>query len=340
MANQLTPVRIFLIALAVCVIIAAFSFINRSPSAVAAVTRHGFLSVDGNQVLNQKGQPVSLAGVSLFWSNNGWEGERFYNSGAVHELASEWNAALIRTAMGVETAGGYLDDAENNLDRVETVIDAAIKEGLYVIVDWHSHHAHQYTEEAVRFFTQMAQTYGEFPNIIYEIYNEPLADTDWSGTIKPYAEEVIRAIRAIDSKNLIVVGTPSWSQDVDVAAQDPITGFNNVVYALHFYAGSHGQELRDKAEQALNQGLALMVTEWGTVNATGDGPVAVEETRLWMDFLRRHNLSHANWALNDKEEGASILRPNVDPNGAWSEEDLTPSGKLVRAIIHDWHTAN
>lgn len=340
MAKQLTPMRIFLLILVVCVVMFSISLVDRGPPVVAAVTQHGLLSVQGNQIVNHQGQAVSLAGVSLFWSNNGWEGERFYNSGALHELTWEWNAALIRAAMGVETAGGYLEDAENNLARVETVIDTAIKEGLYVIVDWHSHHAHQYAEEAVTFFTHIAHTYGEFPNIIYEIYNEPLADTDWSETIKPYAEEVIRAIRAVDPNNIIVVGTPSWSQDVDVAAQDPIVGFDNIAYALHFYAGRNGQELRDKAEQALNQGLALMVTEWGTVNATGDGTVALEETRLWLDFMRRHNLSHVNWVLNDKDESASIFYPDVNPNGDWSEEDFTQSGKFVRGVIQGWHAEN
>lgn len=340
MATKLTPIRIFILVLVACIVIFALSLVDRGPPAVSAVTRHGFLSVEGNQILNHQGQAISLAGVSLFWSNNGWEGERFYNNAALHEVAWEWHAALIRAPMGVETPGGYLEDAESNLSRVETAIDAAIKEGLYVIVDWHSHHAHLYTEQAVDFFTHIAHTYGEFPNIIYEIYNEPLADTDWSETIKPYAEEVIRAIRAIDTKNLVVVGTPSWSQDVDVAAQDPIVGFDNIAYALHFYAGSHGQELRDKAEQALNQGVALMVTEWGTVNATGNGAVAAEETQLWLEFMRRHKLSHANWALNDKAEGASIFHPDVDPNGAWSDEDFTQSGQLVRAIIQGWHLEN
>jgi aryl-phospho-beta-D-glucosidase BglC (GH1 family) len=337
MVKYLTPMRFFLLVLAVSFVIFALSLVDRTPPSVSPVTTHGFLSVDGNQVVNMHGNPVALAGPSLFWSNNDWGGERFYNVGVVHEIAWNWNASLIRAAMGVEAPGGYLHDRESNLARVETVIESAIKEGLYVIVDWHSHHAERHLEEAVAFFTHIAREYGEFPNIIYEIYNEPLPETDWSETIKPYAEEVIRAIRAIDPQNLIVVGTPSWSQDVDVAAQDPIVGFENIVYTLHFYAGTHGQELRDKAEEALNQGLALMVTEWGTVNADGDGDVAGEETGLWLEFMREHNLSHANWALNDKEEGASMFYPGVNADGDWSDDDFTPSGQFVRSIIQEWH---
>ena len=142
---------------------------------------------------------------------------------------------------------------------------------MYVIIDWHSHHAESYRSNAIAFFQDMARTYGTRNHVIYEIYNEPL-QISWSGTIKPYAQAVISAIRAIDPDNLIIVGTPSWSQDVDVAAADPIAG-TNIAYTLHFYAGTHGQFLRDKAQTALNRGVALFVTEWGSVNANGDGAV-------------------------------------------------------------------
>ena len=36
----------------------------------------------------------------------------------------------------------------------------------------------------------MAKKYGKHPNIIYEIYNEPLV-VSWDDVIKPYAENVI-----------------------------------------------------------------------------------------------------------------------------------------------------
>ena len=80
----------------------------------------------------------------------------------------------------------------------------------------------------------MALEYGAFPNVIYEIYNEPL-NVSWSNVIKPYAMSVISIIREIDPDNLIIVGTPNWSQRVDMAAQDPIVEFENIAYTLHFY---------------------------------------------------------------------------------------------------------
>lgn len=301
---------------------------------VSALAEVAPLSVNGNKILSG-GQQASFAGNSLFWSNNGWGGEKFYNAGVVQWLKNDWNSMLVRAAMGVEDVGGYLDDPSGNKQKVKAVVDAAIANDMYVIIDWHSHHAEQNTSAAIAFFEEMATAYGDTNNVIYEIYNEPLA-VSWSGTIKPYAESVISAIRAIDPDNLIVVGTPTWSQDVDVASADPITGYDNIAYTLHFYSGTHQQSLRNKATTALNNGVALFATEWGTVNANGDGAVNRAETDAWMEFFKTHGISHANWSINDKAEGASALNPGASTTGGWSSADLTESGSYVRNIVLNW----
>lgn len=291
------------------------------------------LSVSGNKIL-AGGQPASFAGNSLFWSNTGWGGEKYYNAGAVAWLKNDWKSRIVRVAMGVDEGGGYLQDAAGNKARVKAVVDAAIANDLYVIIDWHSHHAEDYRSQAVAFFEEMARTYGRSNHVIYEVYNEPL-NVSWSGTIKPYAQAVINAIRAIDPDNLIIVGTPNWSQDVDAASRDPLQG-TNIAYTLHFYAGTHGQGLRDKAQTALNNGIPLFVTEWGSVSASGDGAVAEAETAAWMDFLKARGISHANWALNDKSEGASALVPGAPAQGGWTAGQLTRSGTLAKQIISGW----
>ncbi|WAC75522.1 carbohydrate-binding protein [Roseateles sp. SL47] len=294
------------------------------------------LSVSGNKVL-AGGQPASFAGNSLFWSNTGWGGEKYYTANAVSWLKNDWKSRVIRVAMGVDEGGGYLQDPTGNKARVKAVVDAAIANDMYVIIDWHSHHAEDYRSQAVSFFEEMARTYGKNNHVIYEVYNEPL-NISWSGTLKPYAQAVINAIRAIDPDNLIIVGTPNWSQDVDVASRDPISGAN-IAYTLHFYAGSHGQWLRDKAQTALNNGVALFVTEWGSVGASGDGAVATSETWAWVDFMKAKGISNANWALNDKAEGASALVSGASGQGGWSASQLTPSGTLVKQIISGWPAA-
>jgi hypothetical protein len=298
------------LTLAVLLCLGAFGW----ATAQTPVEKFGALRVSGNKILDKNNQPVSLAGPSLFWSNAGWGGERFYTSGAVSYVKTDWNATIVRAAMGVEDGGGYLQDQAREKQKVRTVVDAAIAAGMYVIIDWHSHHAEDYRSQAVAFFTEMAQLYGTKPNVIFEIYNEPL-QISWSSTIKPYAEAVIGAIRGTGSTNLVVVGTPTWSQRVDEAANDPITKYTNVAYTLHFYAATHKQSLRDIATTALNKNIALFVTEWGTVDASGGGSVDQTSTNEWMNFLKQHQISHLNWALNDKAEAASALKPGVSATG-------------------------
>ena len=300
-------------------------------SDTTVVDIHGLLQVEGNRIVNKNGDAVSLAGNSFFWSNDNWGGERYYTPEVVSWLQEDWNTTIVRAAMGVEDSGGYLDNKTANKERVQTIVDAAIDVGLYVIIDWHSHHAEDNTDEAVNFFQEMATLYGEYDNVIYEIYNEPL-DISWSNTIKPYALSVISAIRAIDPDNLIVVGTPEWSQRVDLAAADPITEFSNIAYTLHFYTIYHHQWLRDRANAALENGIALLITEWGLIGYSLVDPEANE----WMTWCFDNKMSHCNWAVNDKQEEWSILVPGASTTGGWSDDDLTDSGKLARSIIVNW----
>lgn len=327
--------RMLIVIMAVC--------LTMTPTfAQSPVAVNGALKVSGNKILNKNNQPVSFSGPSYFWSNTGWGAERFYNAGVVNYFRSNWNAGIIRAAMGINEPGGYNADPAGNKARVKAVVDAAISSGMYVIIDWHTHHAEDYRQSAIDFFSEMARTYGTRENVIYEIYNEPLA-VSWSSTIKPYAEAVIGAIRAIDPDNLIVVGTPNWSQDVDVAANDPITRYSNIAYTLHFYAATHKADLRTKASTALSRGLALFVTEWGTCEAQGDGFVNEASTNEWVAFMKQNNISNCNWALNDKDissrglvESSSILRKGVNSTGAWTDADLTPSGRIVKNIVLGW----
>ena len=295
------------------------------------VQMHGLLQQSGNKIVDKNNEPVCFAGNSFFWSNDNWGGERFYKSEVVSWLKLDWKATIVRAAMGVEDPGGYLDNNVSNKNRVITIVDAAIDEGLYVIIDWHSHHAEDNTNEAVSFFEEMADLYGEYDNVIYEIYNEPL-DVSWSATIKPYADSVISAIRAIDPDNLIVVGTPEWSQRVDLAAADPITNHSNIAYTLHFYTIYHQQWLRDRASAALDDGIALFITEWGSIGYSQ----VDSEANEWMTWCFENKISHCNWAVNDKEEEWSILVPGASTSGGWVDDDLTDAGKLAKNIIKNW----
>ena len=305
------------------------------------------ITTSGNQVLIG-GQEGSIAGNSFFWSNfspvNSSDGRAngYYNANVVSWLKEDWNSSIVRAAMGVEEFNGFLSNPEINLGAVRAVVDAAIANDIYVIIDWHTHHAEDYQQQAIDFFTQMAQEYGDHENVIFEIYNEPIGEfneaVDTWNIIRSYAAPVISAIRQ-HTDNLIIVGTPFFSQRVDIASQNPIQGVENLAYTLHFYAGTHGEGLRGYARTALANGIPLFVTEWGTVDASGDGNVDQSSTREWMQFLEDNNLSHLNWAINDKDEGSSALRgieEHANNQGNWPLSLLTSSGLLVREIMRSW----
>lgn len=302
---------------------------NHKNNPNSIVEKYGMLKVDGNKIVDKNGEPVSLIGMSLFWSQ--WGGE-FYNQKCVEWLVKDWKCTVIRAAMGIE-GGGYLTNREKELEKIFTVIDACIKLGVYVIVDWHDHNGEKHTEEAVKFFGLIAQKYGEFNNIIYEIYNEPL-QVSWSKVVKPYSERVISQIRKYDKEKLIIAGTPSWSQDVDSASTDLLDDNNNA-YSLHYYSSTHRQFLRDKAITAMNNGAALFITEYGISEANGNGRIDLVETDLWFKFLEEYNLSALNWSIMDKDETSSALKPGTLPHGDWKEEDLTGSGKIIRDYIRN-----
>ena len=301
------------------------------------------ITTQDNQVLIG-GQQGSLAGNSFFWSNFG--GDAYYNANVVAWLKQDWKTTIIRAAIGVEANNGILSNPNLNRTALVSLIDAAISNDIYIIIDWHTHNAESNTQAAVNFFSEMAETYGQHNNVIFEIYNEPVGNSNtpeatWN-SIKSYATPVIAAIRE-HSNNLIIVGTPFYSQRVDIAAQSPITNVDNLAYTLHFYAGTHGNELRALAQTALgtqsNPGIPLFVTEWGAVNADGNGSVNEASTLEWMAFLENNNISHLNWAVNDKDEGASVLigtEQGANNQGNWSLDLLTPSGLLTREIIRGW----
>ena len=303
----------------------------------SVVDKNGLLAVKGNRIVNQYGAEVSFAGNSMFWSNDYYRGNGFYNKNVVNHLKENWNAKIIRIPMTAdpEIHDSYLFDPKTNMTKLKTLVDACIKLGLYVIIDWHSHNAHSTEKEAITFFTEMAKEYGKYPNVMYEIYNEPLK-VSWDDVVKPYSKKVIAAIRKLDPDNIIIVGTPHWSQDADKASLNPIVGYKNIAYTLHFYAASHKKWLIDKAQKALDNGLALIVTEWGSVKADGSGEVDENSTQIWMDFMKKNNLTHCNWSINNKDEGASALKPNTPTDGNWTENDLTKSGKLAKKYIKNW----
>lgn len=295
-----------------------------TPPAGSPVARHGVLTVRGNRIVDQHGAAWQPKGMSLFWSQ--WA-PQYYTAETVDWLVRDWKVSGIRVAIAAEGSDSARQNFVRELTKAQRVIDAAVANGIYVIVDWHAHRA--YPQDAARFLTALARRYGHLPNVIWEPFNEPLQkDVDWSRDVKPYHQRVIGAIRAVDPDNLVIAGSPSWSQDVDLAARDPLP-FANVAYTLHYYAATHKQGLRAKADAALAAGLALMVTEFGTVEASGNGLIDRAESQAWWDWMNASSIGWFNWSITDKDETSAALKPGTQASH-WRDDQLTESGKLLR----------
>lgn len=293
------------------------------------VKQYGQLQVKGIQLCNEKGNAIVLRGVSYGW-HNWWP--RFYNAQTVKWLASDFKCSILRAAMGVEPDSGYIDKPERSIELISKVVDAAIENGLYVIVDWHCHHSR--LNEAKTFFAQIARKYGNYPNVIYEIYNEPEKD-NWK-QIKAYSESIIATIRSIDPDNIILIGTPRWDQDVNLAANDPIEGQKNIMYTLHYYAATHKQDLRNKGDYALSKGLPLFISECAGMKANGDGKINIDEWNKWIEWSENHKISWISWAISDKNESCSMLLRQASSTGEWDSSVLRKWGKLVREKLNTY----
>lgn len=294
----------------------------------------GALHVEGARLLDGNGNPVQLRGLSthgLAWFPD------YVNEECFRQFREEWNVNVIRLALYTAESGGYCTDGnrENLKTLVRNGVEYATNQDMYVIIDWHilsDNNPNTYLEEAKKFFDEMSGEYKDYDNVIYEICNEPNGGTSWSD-IKSYAVPVIETIRANDDDGIILVGTPNWSQGVDQAAADPITGYDNIMYTLHFYAATHTDWLRDNMKSAIADGLPVFVSEYGICDASGNGAIDEYQAEQWIKAMDEYGVSYVAWNISNKNETSAILNSSCNKVSGVSESDLSASGKWLYHML-------
>ena len=293
------------------------------------VALHGQLSVNGTQIVDKNGEPVLLQGVSthgIAWFPAYVDKEGFKT------LRDTMGVNTIRLALYSSTNEGYSTAMHQ---KVIDGVNYAKELGMYAIIDWHilaNGNPNTDKEAAKKFFTEMTGKFKDYDNVLYEICNEPNGGVSWDNDIKPYAEEMIALIRQQDDNAIIIVGTPTWSQDVDVAAQNPIKGQSNIMYTLHFYASTHRQELRNKLNTALSAGLPILVTEFGISEASGAGMIDENEGTTWINYLRSKGVGYVCWNLSNKDEACALIKSSCTKTSGWTDDDLTQQGKWLKKV--------
>lgn len=297
---------------------------------------HGCLDVSGVDLIDASGQPYRLHGISTHGLQ--WYPE-YVNEATFRFLRDEWGVNAIRLAM-YTAEDGYCD-GDNPLafeQIIRTGVVTARHLGMYVIIDWHilkDNDPDLYREDALDFFGRVSAEYSGAGNVLYEICNEPNGyGIDWEH-VRSYAEDVIPVIRRNEPDAIILVGTPTWSQDVDAVAVQPVTASDNVMYTLHFYSGTHKQELRDKLLRARSDGTPVMISEFSITDASGSGPLDLNSAREWKELILKENLSCFAWSLSNRKESSALLVPECHVLSGFEDEDLTPAGRWMRDFMRE-----
>lgn len=291
---------------------------------------HGKLHVEGSKIKDENGDTVMLRGMSSHGLS--WYPE-YVNKANMKQMKTKWGCNVFRLAMYTAEYKGYCVGGAANRRKLEALIDQAVKDAealdMYIIIDWHilsDNNPHKYRTKSKTFFTKMAKKYKDKEHVIYEICNEPNGSTTWS-QIKSYANAIIPAIRQYDQDAIIIVGTPTWSQDVDQALKSPIKKQKNIMYAFHFYAGTHKLDYRKKLKAAVEGGLPVFVSEFGICDASGTGAINKTQANYWLALMKKYDISYCMWNFSNKNETSAIIKSSVTRTSGFSNTHLTASGK-------------
>lgn len=305
----------------------------------ARPSNSGKLQVANGKLCSESGEPVMLRGVS---SNGLITAEDYINEPLFRELSEDRGVNLFRFAMYTYGVGivGYCTGGDKDRHKQDIVkgVDLARAQDMYALIDWHilsDGDPNLYLDEAKQFFAEMADRFRDYNNVLYEICNEPNG-VDWS-SVKAYAEQIIPVIREKDPDSVIIVGNPDWSKDLYSVAGDPLN-YDNIMYTLHFYAASHGQDLRDMTEALSRDGLPIFVTEFGVTSSSGGFPRDLESADLWIDLLERENISYCMWSFSAAPEPCSALRTGLLKYSGFADEDYNATGRWLLDTLSEHHS--
>lgn len=338
-------VLIVILVIALIIGIGFIKYINYN----SELSKDKWLRVKDGKLVNSRGKEVQLRGISthgIQWFFNE-HNISIYTYENMKNLKDNWGINVFRIAMYTDPqSDGYIGNPGLK-DEVIKLVEYAIDLDIYVIIDWHTlndGNPREYEEEAIKFFDELSLKYKDVPNVIYEICNEPNGDVTWEDDVKVYALNLIETIRTNSPKSLIIVGIPDWCKDLDSVLKSPLD-YENVMYSVHFYAGSDGELLRSNMKKFLSKGLPIFVTECGLTDNSGDGEIYPNEFKKWIEFLDEKNISYIYWSLSIKDESASIMKID-DTYFSWDEDDnfinkdlndyLSDSGKLIKEIFDSY----
>ncbi|HTY48311.1 MAG TPA: glycoside hydrolase family 5 protein [Steroidobacteraceae bacterium] len=249
------------------------------------------------------------------------------------------------------------DPGGNYRSTVRRTVADATAAGLYVILDLHwSAPAHfcplaqnpmADADHSIAFWISVAGEFKNRPNVLFELFNEPFVgyggpvgrgswqiimdggrlDRYVTGSAARYQadfpwqaagmQQMLAAVRAQGATNVVLIGAPSWAQDLSQwTATVPADALHQIAAAWHPYPnGNYGDPKAAEpklgavaytwAQQILNAGYPIVISETGDHNAPGTvGSPLLARLLPWADA--RH-VSYLGWTWNSWANADNIL---------------------------------
>jgi hypothetical protein len=186
-------------------------------------------------------------------------------------------------------------------------VDALTKKNVYVIIDWHpikdyvitQYNNVDWSSKTAEFWHKVAPIFADYPNVIYEIFNEPIGPGGYDGwdTWRSVAQPWVDIIRGHAPESIIIVNSPGWSNETQYAPDRPFRG-TNLIYAVHMYP-YYRQEDRwfDERLGEPAKRLPIFLTEWGFQNSSWVGQEVKDPSGTWPTRFKAYleARQHINW---------------------------------------------
>mgnify|MGYP002773096612 FL=1 len=338
MKRQLRIILIVIIAaVAATAIIFAVKYIKNGGEFLTPVgTRAEFIGdtkkypsellTKGNAIYDSDGEKVMLRGVEVPESHELYKEKRFKKD--FYDGVFKLGGNAIRVPV---SPAEYKRDDYYLWRYLDRIVAWAGENGNYVIIDW------DYTgnpidgtgdempdikdnplDYSAEFWKAVATYFKNVPNVIYEIYNEPvgMSDSEW----KRCADSLVSVIRDAGSKQLIIVGSPDYCYDLGWLDELGVDD-DNIAFSMHVYPD---RVFWQKYMPEYVSSYPVIVTEWGYA----DDDVEAENEKMngtknvfgikFSHFMDKHESSWIASSYNYKGD-TPMFEKNFKGKTKWGE---------------------
>jgi hypothetical protein len=297
------------------------------------------LHVAGNEILTSDGAVVFLRGVDYTYFIDGPCGSWMLPNGQIE--FNTWDTAAVNSNLDAIKSWGcnsirvlattqwWVQNTQNFQSNLEYFIAQAALRGIYVdFTFWRNSGVMEAASlpyppydcgsgvinsvsDFVNVWTSVANTLKGYPNVMFELWNEPNGDAAAEASWFSVTQQCINAIRGTGSTSIIVVqwgsntyldfqnynNASSTSGSMDWASSNPLNdSINNIVYSTHlysdgFYDSSNNYVLKYSYSDML---WALNVT--GLLSLASQHPVWIGEIgcNLWASNMNDEYAWYSN----------------------------------------------